>query len=162
MKTSPLILAALLGMLTGCKGEVPVADAKHPMREAVLGVLESQDRLAAHRNEAVATLATPAQVGVVWDAYCAGLERIDLSACPADFRVAFRQHTRSCREVQAAILQIPSDTEEALVMGFLNGLGGEMDGGQSRLAADLKAALQNGEATYREVERTALQYDAAL
>lgn len=162
MRPIHLALLPLLGLLSGCgSNEAPQPTEADRVRDAVASVLQSHITLVNFRNEATAKIET-SQSGQVWGRYCDELERIDLSACPADFRVAFRQHTRSCRDVQGAIMQVPSGTVDSMLVGFLNGLGGEADGGLGRFASDLKLSLKNGEATYREVERIALRYGAAL
>lgn len=64
--------------------------------------------------------------------------------------------------MEAAIQEFPDGFQEGFLIGLLNGLGGERDGGLNRLEAEFKAAFQRGTSTYDEVEQTALKYGAAL
>ena len=48
------------------------------------------------------------------------------------------------------------------VVGFLNGLAGQIDGGFGRLKSNYDTAFQAGNATYEQMEETALKYGVAL
>jgi hypothetical protein len=93
--------------------------------------------------------------------YCDAAEAMDMADCPADFVVAYRQHLRAWRAAQQAIAQLPDGLLEGLWMGFLNGLGGEMDGGQQRLSGAVGSAQERVRVTWEEVERIAAKHDVA-
>ncbi len=46
------------------------------------------------------------------DQYCDDLEKLNMSDCPADFRVAYREHMRAWREVGAAYRELPDTFTE--------------------------------------------------
>jgi hypothetical protein len=88
---------------------------------------------------------------------------MDMSDCPADFRVAYRQHIRAWQGVQAEVQQLPEGFLDGIFMGALNAiLRGEVDGGTSRLENNLKQATQELNRTWEEVERVGAKYGAAL
>jgi hypothetical protein len=124
--------------------------------------LKADEKLAKERENGPPK-ATPSQIAWSIGVYCDGLERIEMSDCPADFRVAYRQHMRAWRDTQAAVKQLPDDFLEGLFMGFLNrALRGEQDGGTSRLEGDLKKAVERVRTTWEEVEKIGAKYGAAL
>lgn len=157
-----LVITVILTLAVGCRDAASTADSPAPGNEAIQRILQRHAELVKYRAEAETSLATPSQIADVWGRFCAESEQLDLSACPPDFRVAFRQHVRACRDVEAAIREFPDDFQEGLLIGLLNGLGGEGDGGINRLEREFKAAFQRGNSTFDEVERTALKYGTAL
>ena len=105
----------------------------------------------------------PSQIAWALGTYCDGLKRIEMADCPADFRVAYRQHARAWRDAQAAVRQLPDGFLEGFFMGFFNGLlRGEGDGGTGRLQGELKRSLERVRASWEEVEKVAAKYGAAL
>jgi hypothetical protein len=155
-------LAIIFIAVAGCTQVDSTETRLTPAQEATLRILKRHQELVHCRAEAEKVLEKPSAVAAVWTRYGDELERLDLSACPADFRVAFRRHARACRDIEAAIREFPDGSADSVVIGFLNGLGGEADGGFSRLQRDLQAAWKQGAATYDEVERTALSHGVAL
>ncbi len=157
-----VVLVAAMALLVGCRDQGDAAKPVAPEADAILRVLTRHAELVKYRAEAEATLTKFSEVAAVWGRFCDELERLDLTGCPPDFRVAFRQHSRSCRDVQAAIAEFPDSQTEMFVIAFLNGLAGQLDGGFGQLKANYDAANQSGNATYKHLEETALKYGAAL
>lgn len=156
------LLVFCVGLLVGCQDQGASSKSTAPEADAILRVLKSQAELVKYRADAEASLTQFSEVAAVWGRFCDEMERLDLTGCPADFRVAFRQHTRSCRDVQAAIAEFPDSGTEMFVVGFLNGLAGQIDGGFGRLKSNYDTAFQAGNATYEQMEETALKYGVAL
>lgn len=160
--TKLVLLILGMAILVGCQEKSTAAKSTTPEADAILRVLRSHAELVTYRADAEASLTKFSEVAAVWGRFCDGIELTDLTGCPPDFRVAFRQHARSCRDVQAAIDEFPDSATETFVVGFLNGLGGQPDGGFGQLKADYKAAFQSGNETYKQLEVTALKYGVAL
>ncbi len=107
--------------------------------------------------------AAPSQVAQAIDKYCGELERVDMSDCPADFRVAYRHHIGACHEARRALEKLPDSILEGFFMGAINAaLRGEMDGGTSRLEGGVNQAFGRVRETWIEVEKIGAKYGAAL
>lgn len=153
-------VAALLGLLgpAGCGGK---SEAER-VCAAVLRVLK-EDRQLVERTQNLPPDAKPSQVAWAIGRYCDGLEALPMSDCPADFRVAYKQHTRAWRAVQDATAALPNGLWSGLWMGVKNQLlRGEADGGQSRLEGGLQKAFDEVKQTWQAIEQTAAKYGAAL
>lgn len=160
---SKALVMSMLFALAGCRPDGSAEEeVMNPQSAAILRVLQRHAQLVGQRAEAEALQTQTSQVALVWRRFCEELERMDLTACPADFRVALRQHTRACRDVQAAIEEFPDGFADGFFAGFLSSLGGEYDGGIGRLESQYRSAYERGAATFAEVERTALKYGVAL
>lgn len=153
----------LLAVCLGCgSAEKPISEAERT-RAAVQRVLEAHRDLANRRDQAFATISSPRQAALEMERFCIDQERIDLSGCPADFRVAMRQHARSCRGVHDAASQLPDGFAEGFALGiFNNAIRGEQDGGFNRLTTQMEQAMTTAKGTYQEVERIGASYGAAL
>jgi hypothetical protein len=160
-----LILAQVSGV--GCSSNFSdksggVSQAEKT-KQAILLILREDERIAKATKDSVSKDASPSHVASQIGAYYSRTEALDLSNCPADFRVAYRQHIRAWREAQAAVAELPDDFVEGAFMGFFNGLlRGELDGGAGRLQGDLKKAVDKVNSTWDEVEKIGAKYDAAL
>lgn len=131
------------------------------IKAAILRVFDA-DAALAKKREALPPKASPSQVAWAVSNYCTELERINMSDCPADFRVAYKHHMTAWRETLAAIQQLPDGFLEGVFMGAMNSvLRGEADGGQSRLEGGFQAALTRVRTTWEEVERIGAKYGAA-
>jgi hypothetical protein len=148
----------------GCSRESDKAKAAtEKTRAAIERVLKADDKLAKEREKNLPPKANPSQIGWSIGVYCDGLERLEMSDCPADFRVAYRQHIRAWRDAEAAVKKMPDSFLEGVFVGIWNSaLRGEADGGTSRLEGDLKRATERVRTTWEEVERTGAKYGAAL
>lgn len=158
---SACLLAIGIGLcsLLGCK-DAAQSEADR-QRDAILKVLQADKAMETtlqQANAATSLTATAAHI----DSYCTNMERLDTSACPADFRMAFRQHIRSWRTAAAKLRQFPDGFWEGVVLGAVNSLGGELDGGLHRMTAEIQEAEKVIKATYEEVERIAAKYGAVL
>ncbi|MBL9080859.1 MAG: hypothetical protein JNK76_03585 [Planctomycetales bacterium] len=144
-------------VVTGCgRSETEVH------RDAILKVLQVDK---SHGPQVRASLKSAPSLADAADAinrYCDEMDKLDMSQCPADFRLAFRQHIRSWRSAGATLLKMPDGFWDGLLMGTVNTLTGELDGGMSRLASEYKQAEQAIKETYNEAERIAAQYGAVL
>ncbi len=154
-----LIVLPLVLVGTGCGNS---ADAANKIKAAIEQVMKADEKLAKQRDN-LPPNATPSQIAWSIGVYCDGLEKIDMSECPADFRVAYKQHIRAWRETQAAVAQLPDSFLEGVFVGFFNSLlRGEVDGGTGRLEGDLKRAMERVRTTWEEVEKIGAKYGAAL
>lgn len=131
-------------------------------KQAILRVFKADTELSLKRESLPADASTT-QVAQAIEQYCTELERLDMSDCPADFRVAYVQHIRAWRETRAAVEQLPSGFLTGFFMGAVNSLlRGEIDGGQGRMEGALKGALERVRITWEEVERVGAKYGAVL
>ena len=152
--------------LTACVGcgsaETPISE-EEKTRAAIQRVLETHRDLAARRDQAFAVITSSRQAALEMERFCSDQERIDLTGCPADFRVAMRRHARACRGIHEAAVQLPDGFAEGLAMGiFNNAIRGEQDGGFNRLNSQMDQAISTAKGTYQEVERIGASYGAAL
>jgi hypothetical protein len=161
-------VVALGAMLTtGCGRSASTPAAQGPSqaekdKHAILRVLRADQELTRQRD-ALPPGATPSKIAWAIGRYCDDLERLDMSDCPADFRVAYRHHVGAWREARAAIAKLPDDIFEGVFMGAMNSiLRGELDGGASRLEGDVKRSLERVRDTWIEVEKIGARYGAAL
>ena len=141
MNPSRLSVLCLTAVILGCGSPQPT-DAER--REEISRVLRSHAYLANRRNEALPTAKAPSSAAAIWDGFCSDLERMELAFCPAEFRLAFKQHIQACRDVQAALAQLSDDGVE--------------DGSKDE---KVQAAFERGAATFQEVERVAGGFGAA-
>jgi hypothetical protein len=124
--------------------------------------MKADEQLSKKFKEAPPNLA-PGQIAWLIEQYCVALERLDMSDCPSDFRVAYKQHMRAWREAHVAVNEIPDGFVDGLVVGFMNGLvRGERDGGLGRMESKLRNAEDRIRTTWEVVERIAGQYGAVL
>jgi DNA-directed RNA polymerase subunit RPC12/RpoP len=133
-----------------------------PDAQAILVALQQDKHLAETTMGPGGPNAKPSEVAASIDAYCTQAEKLDLSSCPADFTVAYRQHIRAWRATQQAFAQIPDDFWKGLFVGVINILHGEGDGGKARMQATLRQAQEKVQATWEEVEKIGAKYGAAL
>jgi hypothetical protein len=157
MKSRLILPAVLVGLTIGCGPSE--ADRT---RSGILRVLQA-DRDVSKKNigslpKNAGTTRTAAAIG----AYFTEMEKLELNDCPAEFRVAFRNHVQAWREMQAVVMQMPDGIVEGILMGAFNGVMGELDGGQSRLNGALQQAQLRVRDTYEEVEKLGAKYGAAL
>jgi hypothetical protein len=163
MREIALGIAALLA-LSSCGCGTSASDVAHSdkTKQAILRVL-GQDQQLAKKRKTLPPKSTPTQIAWGVGQYCDELDRLDMSDCPADFRVAYTQHIRAWREAESAIQRLPDSFLQGVLMGAMNSiLRGETDGGQSRLEGELKHALERVRMTWEEVERVGAKYGAAL
>lgn len=152
-----------LAVCLGCgSAEKPISEAEKT-RAAIQRVLETHRDLAARRDQAFAIITSSRQAALEMERFCTDQERIDLTGCPADFRVAMRQHARACHGIHEAAVQLPDSLTEGFVMGLVNSaVRGERDGGFNRLTSQMDQAITTAKGTYQEVERIGASYGAAL
>ena len=93
------LLLALVAGLHGCSG---TSEADRT-RSAVLRVLQTDKELESRWESASKGITSPAELALLIERYCEEMERIELTECPADFRVAFRKHIRAWRDVHTAV-----------------------------------------------------------
>lgn len=143
-------------------GPVPVVDERSKSKNSILRVIKADLELT-RQHQNLPPNATPSQVAWSVGQYCDRLERLDMSDCPADFRVAYKHHIRAWRDTQVALKQLPDCFLEGVFMGAMNSLlRGETDGGQRRLELGLNQALERVRITWENVETTGAKYGAAL
>jgi hypothetical protein len=164
--TLRLPLLGLLGHLlilggTGCS-HAPDKPQPDKTKVAVERVMKADQKLMEERDK-LPPQATPSQMAWAVGSYCDALEHLDMTDCPADFRVAYKQHMRAWREVLAALQQLPDGFLEGVLVGAVNALlRGEIDGGATRLEGDLKQAIERVRTTWEEVEKIGARYGVAL
>ena len=162
MKHFILAVLPLVPFVAGCSSSSLVTSEAERTKVVVLRVLQA-DRQLSKRFEALPPNTTPSQFAWAVGMYCDGLERLEMSDCPADFRVAYRHHVQAWRETQAALKQLPDGFLEGLFMGAMNSfLRREQDGGVARLEGGLQRAMERVRDTWIEVEKTGAKYGAAL
>jgi hypothetical protein len=165
MKSILLLLPLVIALPAGCaptNGPMP-SHGSTATQVPIVRVLAAEKLLADKHWKSLPPDAKPSQVAGVLQAYCADAQRLDLSACPADFRVAFRHYVAALDEVRQATAQKPDDFAEGVLLGALNSvLLGEADGGAGRIQGNLNLAVERVKATYAEVERIGAKYGAAL
>lgn len=157
-----LSVFSLIPLVFGCgassRGDTEVERTK----AAILRVLQA-DKVLAQKRDSLPPNATPSQIAWVISEYCNDLERLEMSDCPADFRVAYRHHLGAWREAVAAIKQLPDGILEGLFTGAMNSLlRGESDGGTARLEGSVQRALERVRDTWIEVEKIGARYGAAM
>src|SRR4051794_7649122 len=82
-------------------------------KQAIVRVLRADQQMG-KRRELLPPNSTPSQLAWTVGQYCNDLDKLDMSDCPADFRVAYRHHIGAWRETHEAIKQLPD--------GFLEGV----------------------------------------
>jgi hypothetical protein len=160
MFSLPAILLVVVG--AGCGNSVETAKAAADKTKwAIERVLRADEKLYKEGMK-LAPNAAPSHLARAIGVYCDGLDQLDMSDCPADFRVAYRQHVRAWREAQAVVKGLPEGFLQGVFMGVFNALlRGEADGGRGRLEGDLKHAMERVRTTWEEVEKTGAKYGAA-
>lgn len=90
------------------------------------------------------------------------MRSIDLSACPPEFREAYVRHAAAWRGMAGQLKSEPDGVVEGLVIGFLRGLGGQLDGGASEMQAARNHHMRAIQSTWGDVEATAARHGAKL
>lgn len=157
MKTHCAVLAVLACSTIGCG-----RSEEQKFRDGMLRVLKADQELGAKRDLVSPKIASPSQLANSIGQYCAAMDKLDMSDSPAEFRVAYRHHMRAWSILEVAVRQLPEDFLEGTLVGLLNGLTGEVDGGYSRMMEAVRTAQQEVLATYQDVEKIAGKYGAAL
>jgi hypothetical protein len=131
-------------------------------KQAILHIMSEDQRIGKVTMGQRSRDATPSQVAQAIGNYLNQAGALDTAECPADFRVAYKQHLRAWEDAEAAIQQLPDGFLEGVFMGAMNALlQGETDGGGKRLQGDLKRALDGVRTSWEEVERIGAKYGAA-
>ena len=94
--------------------------------------------------------------------YVSGLEKIDLSACPSDFRVAFVQHIGAWAGLSTQLKMEPDGWWESALYGALRQLGGDWSGGANQMIDARQRQSSRITETYNEVREIAARYGARL
>src|SRR5947209_68947 len=68
-------------------------------RRNVTRVLQADRGLEKQMEASIPKDAPPSVTARAVEHYCEGLEQLDMSNCPADFRVAYHEHMRAWREM---------------------------------------------------------------
>lgn len=157
LKSHSAMCLIVAGLTLGCG-----RSEEQKFRVGMLRVLEADRDLSAKRKMVNPATSTPTQVANAIGQYCAAADRLDMSDCPAEFRVAFRHHLEAWGKVEVAVRRLPEDFLEGTLVGLVNGLTGELDGGYSRMVGALKSAEAEVNATFQEVEKIAAKHGAAL
>jgi hypothetical protein len=157
------IAVALANLCTGCSSESDKAkEAAEKTKQAIERVLKADEKMSSVVKNLQAHT-PPSQLAAAIGTYCDAAEKMESSDCPADFRVAYRQHMRAWRDAQVAVKQLPEDFLEGVFTGLLNAiLRGETDGGGKRLEGDLKNAIERVRTTWEEVEKIGAKYGAIV
>lgn len=153
-------LAGVLGLVWLYQNGALGLSGKANSTEAVRRVLQADDLASKETVHAVGARETPSTYARAIGEYLALMHEVDMTDCPADFRIAFKHHLESWAELGEAVRALPEGFLEGFFVGALNGLlRGENDGGVTRMADEIKRASGAVSATFREVERIAAQYD---
>ena len=160
-------------VLAGCDNSSSEAGGKGPaeggesqvqrQKRSILRVLKADAEIGKKLKSRIGSNTKPSNIASAIGVACRQMENIKLSECPADFRIAYRQHSRAWRAYQVAVQQLPDDFLEGVFVGFLNGLlRGEADGGAGRLERGLNRAQERVRITWEDVENIGAKYGAAL
>ena len=158
-----LLILLLILSTTGRRKSQSEAERKsqseaEKTKQAILFVLKEDSRFAKKKESELKRDSTPSQIANAIAGYCIQAEALDMASCPADFKVAYRQHIRAWREAQRAFQEMPDGIIESLFTGAANGfLRGETDGGYGRMSENLKRAIRNVKSTWEEVEKVGAQ-----
>jgi hypothetical protein len=156
-------LAALLGLGFFLNDGGPQDREESRAAEAMLRVLTEEQRIAQETVRAVGANAPPSAYADAIAVYVMQAGRIDVSDCPAEFRVAFRRHLEAWVALRETIKPLPNDAVEGFVVGLLNGyFYGEKDGGLARMTENVQQAAGNVKACFGAVEDIAAKHDVAL
>lgn len=117
-----------------------------------------------HRNEVLLQqqIATGANKIQAITSTVEKMRAIDLSGCPSDFREAYVRNTAAWRDLALQLKQEPDGVMEELFVGFVNGLGGELDGGVKKQKNARDAKLNAISTTWTDVEASAVRHGAKL
>lgn len=156
------IWATILGLVLLLAGSGCGRTEAEVHTEAILRVLLNDKALSAKLQTAIPTTTTVEARAALLDEYCRGLDEFDMSECPPDFRLAFRHHIEAWRSAASKLREMPDGFWEGVLMGAVNSLSGEMDGGAGRLNSEMQQAQRAIKETYQEAERIAAKYGAVL
>lgn len=92
--------------------------------------------------------------------YTANMRSINLSSCPPEFRQAYISHIQAWEQAIYVLESLPQSFEESLLVGFLNGLAGDITGGAADYNDAINQCQVNIEQTWQNVEQIAAYYDA--
>lgn len=79
------------------------------------------------------------------------LQQVDVSACPPDFREAYVRFLNAMRMLKSEADELPKSQFEQVIQGFLNGLGGEADGGYGRVTRSYTARVREVQVAHGEL-----------
>lgn len=152
--------AVRLGVMAGLAVLILVANGRpRPARE-IEAVLAADRAAAARLHQSVSTGRDQRKPAM--RQYVADLGRIPTAICPADFQQAFRRHVRAWEDLQAFLGGLPDPGLEGMLVGALNYLAGEEDGGVSRLTAEERARLTAVRDTWDEVAAVGARHGAKV
>jgi hypothetical protein len=141
------------------KKDAPSARSQEDKAQAAIKRVYEADKQLAHDRDNLPPKSKPSQIAWAVGRYGDGLDKLSIADCPADFQVAYKQHTRAWRELQAAITELPDGFFSGAWTGFKNALlRAEKDGGTARLEGGLKAASVRVRETWEAVENTGARY----
>jgi len=101
----------------------------------------------------------PSQVAWAIGQYCDAADRVDMSGCPEDFKVATADWVGALREFQQAIQQYPESYLQGAATGALNFLArGEVDGGENRIKGAIKQSADRLRERHEELNRVQAKY----
>jgi hypothetical protein len=165
MKPLTYSLTTMIVFALGCAPAANQSGSSGAMavQDRIVRILVAEKLLSKKHNSSITSNTKPSQLTVVLRTYCEEANQLDLSGCPADFRVAFRHYIAAVGDMQQAAAQMPEDFAQGVLMGALNSaLLGEADGGVGRIQGNMNLAMERMKATYAEVERIGAKYGAAL
>jgi hypothetical protein len=128
-------------------------------KSAIEGALRQDKSLAAQFDSRVRA-GTPAIEAA--RAYVHDIDKIDLRQCPDDFAQAYVRHRAAWRALVAQVESEPDSWLGAFIAGGINLLGGEVDGGASRIKREDLAARQAVRDSWTDVEAAAARHHALL
>jgi hypothetical protein len=93
-------------------------------------------------------------------AMSADLRRISTSGCPSDFREAYQRYQNAIEAAAASDADGPQNFLDGMLLGAMNALGGELDGGASRSVRERTALLKGIRSTWAELKAVAVRHGA--
>ena len=155
-------VAMLLGAGWYFQGGIPGFDSQS-RAAAILQVLQENDGVSKETVTKVGIKDTPSVYAQTIEEYVSRMSDVNLSGCPADFRVAFKHHLESWLELREAVRTLPDGFLEGVFVGAINGfLFGELDGGMTRMAGNVKQASKAVKHSFQDVEKISAEYDVVF
>ncbi len=131
-------------------------------RQAITRVIKADKESGEAIQKLTPADATPARAVQAIRTYLKRANGINLSDCPAEFQVAYKQHLRAWQDMERAVNELPNDLGAAIWTGVVNAfLRGERDGGANRLEGEVRQAERRIRTTWEEVEKISARYGVA-
>ena len=159
VSASVLGVALLVGLGWVLHG---VTRGKPEATAAILSVIKKDEEISKATFGLMGSKETPWLYAKAIYTYVHKMQSVDMSGCPAVFRVAFKHHLDCWIKLGEAIKSIPEDEKEGFAIGFLNSyINGEKDGGLFSMTTGVRYAAIDVRTSFEEVKQIAAHYGVA-